>query len=464
MLVLKPVQLRLCWMAVLFPSVVVLFAEDSTTVSYPHLNCGLNSLRALMSLTGAPLAPGKWVEVARAFSAETLSMKELRQAASALGYPLKAWQMTAEELGEAGLPAILHLREQHFCTFIDSVGGLVRSLDEGGRVRVSGMKEFSEHFSGYCLLPEDRQPRPRPVLVLKEVHHDLGEVHQDAVQHHFVCQNRGETPLRVKAAPLSPQVEVALASDGILQPGQSATITLKGNALRHRAVYGAKVLTDDPSVPVQCLTLSYRVPVPVTFAPARVVLRTRRGVESRGHIIIRGPADLEILDATTTDPGVIALAVPPAFKDDPDQGKIVRFPITAGSHAPAGKHTCLVTIKINDPRKPVISIPVEVEVTGFVSRTPRMAFFGFVPQGKSPVQQIVLACTQQPDFAVLGVKCALAGVEVQKPVQLENGRWSCVVRVRPSAPTGIIEGAVVIETNVPGEEGIEFPVYAHLTE
>jgi len=432
-------------------------------------NCGLQSLKSLVSALGSATRSDQWLWVVEAYSdRRTLSFEDLRDAAALMDTRLTGWQATTEELRAIGEPGIVHHKGGHFSTLLDVTDGKVRWLDGGLRMNVTPIEEFAETFSGYCLLPagSGKSRQPSAQVRFLESDHDAGRVARESmVTHAFECTNVGRSPHRIGIGRTSSQCTAAVDGSSLIHVGESRRIELAAPGGIGHAVHWAQVVTSDPATPIQYLTMRAYSPRPVSVSPPQVTAVVERGQAVLQTLRVRGPVELVVEEVAATPEFVTAAVdLSQAYASPSRDVGAVPVLLSIPEDAPVGVSTGQVTIKTNDPRSQVLAVPMTVDVRGKVRSRPSQLFFGFVTRGSSAKRQLRISAPQFPGFRVQRVEYELAHIILHGPTRASARSYTIDVTISPTAPPGVIDGNLYITTNVPGEERVGVPLYAHVTQ
>jgi hypothetical protein len=433
-----------------------------------RVNCGLVSLRSLTRVTTTPLLSSRWLAVTKAYSRPILSMADVQRAGRELGLELAAWRMTAEELRAEGKAGIVHLKEDHFVALVDFCGDVVRYLEADG-VHVVPRAAFTERFSGHCLLPSDPAGARTgiPSLEFSSVDFGVGTIRsRDALTHTFTCRNTGPDSIRMSVSQTSPDCSAEVVGGGDeVPPGESCHIRLIGEPQRGRFVCWAELLTSDAHRPVAYLTLHGTWPRALLLRPQALWLAASVGEPGRQRLWVSGSADLRVEQVASSLEFVEASAGEP-WTPRADEGRGIPLWIETARGTPVGGWQGQLTIKTNDPASPIAVVPITVRVAGNIDTQPPSAYFGLVKAGSSGVSSHVLSCRapDSPPIVVLRARCENPHVHVEVVPPAPGARPTVRIRVDSRTPPGVVDTTVILNTDAPGEERIELPVYAHVVE
>jgi hypothetical protein len=426
-------------------------------------DCGTSSLAALAELLGAPIPAPKLSALARAMPTAGPSMFDIRQAAQEQGISLTGVGGTLEEVAGFGGPGIIHLSEpDHFVVLARLAPEWAQVIDSGIVLGVP-RADLEKRYRGHALVLADEPPRDCGRAQVPEFHYPFGisGVGQ-TIEHTFTVANVGNRPLMVEADDCkscgAPEVTIA---EEILAPGQSTavavkfTITAAGNVLR-----AAKLRTDDPRAALVYLTLQGSVPHDVQVQPARLSVARDKNAVPPLRVTISGPVGMDVTGATC-ERGLFDAQIG-APEVDANEKKTWQLELAFKPQNFVGPVEDQLTIHTTHAERPLITVPITGHVRGDLEVRPSQVFFGFVAPGKPAEQKIVIASRSGAPFTGKSATLGGAGLRVSEPTRAEDGTWTLTVSLAADKP-GVIDTHLVLTTDVPGEETLEVPVYAHVS-
>jgi len=437
-------------------------ALASTLPSTPGKSCGVASLFDLCTLIGQELGNQQRQQVLEAFPAEQCSMLDIKHAAQGVGIELVGISATFHEVlrGTPG-PKIIHLTDPaHFLVVARTSHEWVQVLN-GGRVTVAPREEIEKRYSGHALILEQEEKAGGPRLELEKFHYVFGiaGVGQE-LEHSFKVSNVGDQDLLVHPASCSscgaPEVTVAKED---LAPGQSTQVTVKFTITHSGSVMkSAKLLTTDPAQPVVFLTVHGKVPHDLRIYPDRLYLGGDKGELPSRTITISGPAEME-LGEVSTERGLFDIRIgEPQVSED--EKKTWQLELTLKPDDFIGEIADQLSIRTTHAERPLITIPITGRIRGDLKVDPPTVFFGFVKLGEKAEQTVIIESRSLAAFTLKAANADSRKIRAGTPEQRE-GRWLIPIAVDTSAP-GVIDANLTVTTDVPGEETLEIPVYAHI--
>jgi hypothetical protein len=390
-------------------------------------------------------------------------MRDIADAAQRLAIPLGGVAGSLGDVAGAGDPAIIHLSDpDHFVVLVRLSGAWAQVVDLG-MIACLPRAELETRYSGHALVLADDPAQDGGRVQVEEFHYPFGisGVGQ-TIEHTFTVTNAGNRPLMVEADDCktcgAPEVTIA---EEILAPGQSTPVTVKftvtasGNVLRV-----AKLRTDDPRAALVYLTLQGTVPHDVQVQPARLSVARDKNAVPPLHLTVSGPGGMDVTGAAC-ERGLFDVQIS-APEVDANEKKTWHLELTLKPQDFVGPLDDQLTIHTTHAERPLITVPITGRIRGDLEVQPSQVFFGFVAPGKPAEQKIVIASRSGAPFTVKSAKLEAAGLRVSEPTRAEDGTWTLTVSLAADKP-GVIDTHLVLTTDVPGEETLEVPVYAHVS-
>jgi len=397
--------------------------------------------------------------------ATTTSLLDAAQSLEAWGIAVTAVRATLSELLEdcAG-PKIIHLKAPpHFTVLSRGRSGLVQILEDASII-VASAEEIHKRYSGHALILDQSQfPEGGPRLDLPEFHYPFGIAGVgQKVEHAFEFRNAGDEDLTISPQASGCGGPAVSVDNETIAPGESTHVTVSFTiGYSGEVMKSAKLLTTDPTQPVVFLTLHGKVPHDLRTYPDRMHIADDKGGFPARSVTITGPAELDITEVDTERGMLLTQLGEPTV--DEDEKKSWTLTVSLKDESFVGEIADTIGIKTTHPERPLITIPVTGVIRGDVRIDPPTVFFGFVKPGAEAKQEVFIQSRSGAEFTVTGVACKTAGVTVGAPQQRQDGAW--VIPVSLDADRrGPVETPITVTTDVPGEETLTIPVYAHVTE
>jgi hypothetical protein len=168
------------------------------------------------------------------------------------------------------------------------------------------------------------------------------------------------------------------------------------------------------------------------------------------------PDTAELVGATSRDES-FAVAVSPAAALQEGQ-RAWDITVTVPPNLPIGRTEDELWIETTHAARPLVTVPVMIEVEPQIRRSPSRLFFGFVQPGKTVLRALTLRSFDGRAFSVTGVTANEAGITAEAK-RVGEGEWKVEVALARAEP-GVVDTTLVVSTDLPGEERIEVPLYA----
>jgi len=437
-------------------------------------------LAALAHLYGCDL-PAGWLEQhSRESGTRPVNLWELREGARVLGIPVEALTVTFSQLRPLDRPFIAHLRipEGHFVTVERITAQWVRTLDSRGNVAVGSPEAFRNVFSGHILAvwrPHDLYQRDnRPHLEIRPPAHDFGRVVVgERVQFEFEVHNVGRLPLQCSVLTALPDLRTA-AANSLVASGQSTPLRVEftpdepvegGSREASRTFVLA---TNDPLRPRAYVTIEARVVPPLRIWPKslyfhRVPADQASAPRTVEIFCARGSA----LGDVRSDNPHLALAVqseplPPTLLEEGDYAHAYKMSVSLKGGGAPGAITASVFVHTQNPNLPPVRIPLHGQMLAPVRLSRPKLFFGFVRRDQRPTLSLELTSDPPRGFEVTEIVAPLF-LEV-KAIRLgkRSGVYRLEATLDPARLSGIVQGEIVVHTNVPAARQLRLPYYAQI--
>jgi len=398
----------------------------AATRSQARLDCGTASVAALAELVGAPIPTDRLPAISRAMPEAGLSMLNVKQAAEGQGIALKGIGGTLHEAARSDGPAIIHLSQpDHFVVLARLSGEWAQVIDSGAVVAVA-RAELEKRYSGHALVLADAAPKHGGRAQIEEFHYSFGisGVGQ-TVEHTFTVSNVGNQPLMVEPENCKTcGAPETLVAQEVLAPGKSTAVTVKftvtssGNVMR-----SAKLRTNDPRAAIVYLTLQGTVPHDVQVYPARLHVSRDKNAVALLSVTVSGPADMNLIEPSC-ERGLFEVRLG-APEVDANEKQTWQLELTFEPRDFVGRVEDTLMVRTSHAERPLISVPITGEVQGDLTLSPNQVFFGFAEVGDKAEQVVTVTSRSGTAFGVKSAK-------------------------------------LVLTTDVPGEETLKIPVYAHV--
>ncbi len=310
--------------------------------------------------------------------------------------------------------------------------------------------------------------------------HDFGEILDDEnVETTFTFTNTGDTTLEILDHRATCGCTVPEISKRSLLPGESAGLKVvfhpaHKRGQQHQTVTLMTNATDQPQV---VLTINANVRQTTWSDPAvahfsRIDKGDDRAIEVDVYSRVPG---FKVESATFVESAAIGNAIPfkavvgePTEVPGDAEGEILRkytITITLAPTVAIGNHTETISIKTNDPRKPVIQQQVIAEVVGDLIPNPNRVSLGVVRPGDALRAEFKITSRSVKPFKILKAEVSpVGGADLKVLIEsvAEGGAPEIKITLLGTAPTTVqpIRGKIELTTNSKDQPKIEVPFYA----
>lgn len=435
---------------------VVLPAPASTQ------SCGVASLFDLCLLVGQDLDDEVRRQIVERYPGDESSMLEIIEAAEQIGLSLVGVRATLDELAsEVRGPKIAHLRDPDHFVVIERISAEWVQVLSQRTAGVMPRKDVERRYTEHAAILRHEAEEGGPRVVAEEFHYDFGIVGVgQRVEHAFRLANTGDQDLIVRPAASSCGSAPEVSLDrSVIAPGASAHARVKLTVVHGGSLMRSiKLLTNDLWRPVVFLTVHGKAPHDLTIRPERLHLAGGKNAVPSRSVFVSGPADMDVTEVVS-ERGCFDIRIgEPRVSELGSKTWAVKLTFNIQNFV--GKIQDELRLHTTHPDRPLVTIPVTGSTRGDVQVLPTSIFIGFAPLGSTVEEEASIACAVCKDFSVRGATADDTRIRVG-PVERHNAGWLVPVAIDTSTP-GVVEGNVVISTDVPGEERLEVPVYAHI--
>jgi hypothetical protein len=434
------------------------------------LQCGVTSLIDLCSLAGMPVAPKQQAQLSAKHAGRDMSLLDVVQAAHSLGLALKGLKASLDDLRHWPGPKIIHLdplnagdglppRAGHFLV-LDQLDASVCRLIDRSEVLFQTPAELAERYSGHALVL-DPPEEVTPALELSEFDHAIElEGLDQVVSHTFTLRNRGDVDLTVVVQRSDCGALDASLSSETIPPGEEAELAVEFKVAHSgTTVRTVRLLTTDLTRPVALVTLRATAPHELLVWPERLGFWLRKSETQTQGIRITGPPDMQVVSADSSLELLTArLREEPAGPYGSREWSVLVAAKPGLRTGVLGGH---ITISTTHAQRPQVRIPVRLNMGADLALTPPGVYFGFVNLRDRREQTLIIRSRSGTPFTMEQGNLDAPGVSVGEPTRVTPTEWKLTVTLNAERP-GIIDTKLVVTADVPGEETLEIPIYAHV--
>lgn len=258
-----------------------------------------------------------------------------------------------------------------------------------------------------------------PKAVAPSRSHDFGQVRRgDTVAHTFTLRNAGEAPLTFRnPTAMSPGLRLSLPPG--IAPGAEGTIAFQWNtaASDANATAGARIGTNDPSLPELAFSLSAKVISPIEFQPMPAAFFSVYQGEAAEKVVKIQNNETRPLHITGITPQGTHFQ---AETREVVPGTLTELRVRVPSGIEPGRFREAVLVHTDHPSYPSLRIPVNVLVKTEVYVSREAVQFGRVslnqlkaaPGMIDLLTQTFLVKVQRGTLALRSLECDVPGLKV----------------------------------------------------
>ncbi len=298
-----------------------------------------------------------------------------------------------------------------------------------------------------------------PRIKFHETKYDFGELYQyQETSHVFTFENIGDQPLEITDIVRTCGCTAVTSGDDVIAPGGTGTVKVVFNAENFAGPVDKviKVLSNDPENGEVRLYISGKILVAVEISPDMIYVRDALigdMVKRDFTIAAAENKPLQILSVKTSNENLSVTYESVAGREGSYQ-----FHLTYPAKPPVGVFQESIEIQTDNPVQPRIVVPVSGRIIGQLSISPRALLFRILDPAGQSKKRLTINKRGDATLEVTSVTCDLPNIKV-KTSPVEKGKlYEVDLEVSPPVDENRIEGTLLIETNIPGEESIQVPV------
>lgn len=312
----------------------------------------------------------------------------------------------------------------------------------------------------------------KPTLTVAEQRHDFGRLlDTEEGKYTFKFTNTGTGVLTITNVKPSCGCTAATPDKKDYQPGESGEIDVKYNphGKEGKQSLSVAVSSNDPDKPTLQLQIAADVEPTVKVDPKVVTfLKLGKQEQKSLDVMVTGrTSDFAVTFATSSDPNIdVTIGEPQAVEANGQKLRQVPLKVTVRPGMPVGRVNSTIAIRTNDKRVEMVNVTAVVEILGDVEVSPNPATLGAVKGGQPFSGEVRVATRAKSGFKILGVKqrepfTTKVDVEV-RPAEVgrEDAYVMTIKGVAPNVKSGPLQGELVVQTDIKGEEEVKVPFYA----
>jgi hypothetical protein len=322
---------------------------------------------------------------------------------------------------------------------------------------------YISFFYSAAILPVLAEGLP-PVIELQELEHDFGDIHQGVkLSHDFTVKNAGNSDLIIREINPSCGCTAAVLEDPVIPPGKQTAIrvTFDTTGFAGNKSKTVRIYSNDPARSSEVLRIKANIVPEIVTEPSRLeVFNVKKGELVEVSFIVKSTTDEAVsFKEVVSKSNHITVA-----SETTGNGEIL-VTASVSPDIPTGKLRSRIVVRTNNPRVPVINVPVLIDVVRDIMIEPVSANFGYISGGiNEPVRRELRIRKRKgaPDdlnvvkHSVSGSSGFTASIESS-----DTGDQILYVDLMPGAK-GVVRGTIVLDLNHEDsdQKQVEVPVYA----
>ena len=438
-----------------------------------HATCGVNCVYMLLKLHDVPVTLKEVFRVVPCDRKRGSTLLQLKDGLKQFGFTCKGLQMDVDQLGRIQLPAIAHLKKEHFVLILSVEDSKVRIADPPAVYREMEIEDFAKDWSGVVLICEPpAKPQTRPESAgstdrpyAGEPVWNLGTCPSGNIYRHtFELINPTPKELKILRVASGCGCTVVRPADSRIPPRGRITVDVKLETAGRKGPYKGTIrLTTDHDIYPTCemkiegdfvLKDGLLGAVPVRLAWGEII-HGQRSDARKLTIIRQGNEPLTILGTKASLPHIHAVQI--AQKGDPAAEKGTLFEVWVDESMPLGQFSGVLTVETAHDSHPTIEIPFSGKVVGDIECRPSTFLLHANSSGRTA--SILLRSRQGRPFNIDSPRFELEGCTGQvAATKLDAQSWRISLTLHDPLPGGIVKGQMRVTTNAPDDREIVIPV------
>jgi len=325
-------------------------------------------------------------------------------------------------------------------------------------------------------LPPLPTPAPTPTelkpvasrMTFQFTEHNFGTIFDSQPQQVvFPFTNTGRDPLIIGEVKSTCGCTVPELTKKTYLPGESGEITINYNPKGKRGNDSRSVTiqTNDSTQPTVRLTIKAHVQQLVILEPTMLQFgQVDKGKSKQMELFVGGRTDdFKVSLATSNMPDVYTIEVGDTevrqIGPDKENLRATRLIVTLRDDAPVGMHTAELTIRTNDPRRPIERTQLLCQVLGDIAVVPPRLSLGRIQPGDQFSREFRVQSRSGEPFKITQVEVRDSTSNLKFEFAPEDPKnptvWNVKVTGSAQPNERRILGQILIRTDVKGEELLE---------
>ena len=443
-------------------------------VDESRLKCGPLCLLKVCQIYGIESTLVELEKLSKFHPTGGTSMRGLYEAAQKKELNPKGMHLDFKQLTERRMPAILHVHDTHFIVVKSIDGQNVNIYDPVRGDDKLSRKRLEEIWSGNALLfnPGKHDKTEKKPLVdvgfvdasvqayFETTEHDFGLIDAGTeVEHTFVLENRGTTPLKILDIKHTCSCTIGQSTSEPIAPGKKTEIKVKmstspqENGRLNKIV---TVYTSDPKKQRINLKLLATIRQPIIVLPSHISFgrfQKQHLPSKKLEIRIPDPEQVKMLKIYSLS-GNLKLKI----TEEGQEHQTCEVSVVPNMSPGRFKGALLIDYTLHG-KKGRMEVPFDGELLGDIEARPDRVFFGIVRKHQTSTRKVRLSKLVESDIHISSVNSNTDDLSVSLNTIKEGAEYELIISVGPNSSIGEHSAKIEVITSSSKQPLIKIPAY-----
>ncbi|MBN2590410.1 MAG: DUF1573 domain-containing protein [Sedimentisphaerales bacterium] len=459
--------------SVLFAGTNTIIIDQNSLLPGGNVTCGSQCLYLFCKLKGISINIDDLLKTVPHHQ-DGASMLNLKKAAESLGLTSNGYKVDFDGLKKLPLPAIIHLNESHYLLLLEVGKNKVKLADTSTRsVFETGRKEFINEWSGYVLtleIPDNSDiiklsEKGETIYIQKPIW-DLGKSPSGKTYNHsFTLINAGKEPLEILDVKTSCGCTVPEYTKSPIPPGSKSELNVTMYSEGRSGPYSGQIIVKTNSKDYPLLTMDIKAEFKlyqgnISVFPQNIVweeILKGKEVSQKVKVLRHGEDPLNFIRATCDIPNIKVNIIENAKRANLESNKYVELDLVVSNKMPIGEFHGFLEIETKHSKYPTIKISIEGNVGTGIHAEPRVIFLSL--KNNTNKRSITLKSEIDEPFKIINT--SLNPTDFPGKVtysKINDSQWEINFEVNGPLSKGIMNGSIVINTDIDDTPQITIPV------
>jgi len=325
-----------------------------------------------------------------------------------------------------------------------------------------GLKAYAEELKTEKAEVYNIEERQQPNIKFDDEVYSFGIVEQnEKITHIYNFKNIGEQPLLISGIDWSCGCIEADLSSKEITPGETGwvKVTFDPENRQGKVKMIVSVYSNDPDEPIVTLRIQGYIQTDIIAKPKRLYFgRYDKYEPSTKKLYLAQDKDKKFkVLKVETDSEYITTSIPVKITEEDKDG--YQIDVGLNLDVPIGRFYTKLKIHTDSKERPIINVPVTVNVQGDIVVKPTILTFPLSSKKSQAAKTIKIKSNLDEEFKILNVEDNIGYIST-KITPLERSKvYQITVEVQPNVPQRNLEGKMTIYTNYVQQPVINIPVY-----